>query len=214
MAHQAIEGIAASRGIAIGKAFILKDQAMDVSRKAVGDTSVEIQRFRKALEQSLQELEELYDTVNKKMGEDKAQIFDAHKLILQDPELTGAVEETIRTQSINAEAAFDETTQQYVALFESMENEYMRERAADIRDVSRRVIANLLGIKSSSLDNLDEPVIILAHDLTPSDTAQLDLQYVAGFATDIGGKTSHSAIMARSMEIPAVVGLKNITRTG
>ncbi|GAB7387600.1 phosphoenolpyruvate--protein phosphotransferase [Bacillaceae bacterium] len=206
-----LEGIAASGGIAIAKAFLLAKKDFDVPRKRVDDPAAETARFQDALQRSLAELEEIYEKTKRDLGEDKAQIFEAHMLVLQDPEYVNAVIGKIRNDKLNAEAALDEVSRQFVTMFEAMDNEYMRERAADIRDVTGRVLAHLLGVEYRSAAHLDEPVVLIAHDLTPSDTAQLDRRHVAGFATDIGGRTSHSAIMARSLEIPAVLGLKDVT---
>ncbi|TCS81787.1 phosphoenolpyruvate--protein phosphotransferase [Tepidibacillus fermentans] len=203
-------GIAASSGIAMGPAFLLKEEKVDVQRYEVNDIEQEVKRFEEKVKQSISELEAIQQKAKEKLGEKEAQIFAAHILVLQDPEYIGAVKEKIQTESINAEAALKEITDQFITIFESMDNEYMRERAADIRDVSSRVLKRLAGIEEKSLEDFNEPVVLVAHDLTPSDTAQLDRDKVAGFATNIGGRTSHSAIMARSMEIPAVVGLKNI----
>ncbi len=147
----------------------------------------------------------------KTWGEDKAQIFEAHLLVLSDPELLTPIEDKVKTESVNAEYALKETADMFVNMFESMDNEYMKERAADIRDVTKRVLSHLLGVQIANPSMVTEEVIVIAEDLTPSDTAQLNRQFVKGFTTDIGGRTSHSAIMARSMEIPAVVGTKSIT---
>ncbi|GBF12518.1 MULTISPECIES: phosphoenolpyruvate--protein phosphotransferase [Tepidibacillus] len=205
-------GIAASSGIAMGPAFLLKEDKIEVKKHSLQAEQVEqeINRFEEKVKLAIDELELIKKKALQKLGEKEAEIFSAHILVLQDPEYIGAVKDKIKTDLINAEAALQEITDQFIMIFESMDNEYMRERAADIRDVSSRVLKRLLGIKEMSLDEFAEPVILIAHDLTPSDTAQLNREMVAGFATNIGGRTSHSAIMARSMEIPAVVGLKDI----
>ena len=203
-------GIGASSGIAMGPAFLLQEEKVNVQRMEISDFEQEWNRFDEKVNQSIQELEAIKEKAKTKLGEKEAQIFAAHILVLQDPEYIGAVKEKIQSEKVNAEAALQEITDQFIMIFESMDNEYMRERAADIRDVSSRVLKRLAGIEASSLEDFDQPVVLVAHDLTPSDTAQLDREKVAGFATNIGGRTSHSAIMARSMEIPAVVGLKDI----
>jgi len=133
------------------------------------------------------------------LGEDKAAIFDAHLLVLSDPELLSSIEDKIKTDKSNAENALKETADMFISIFEQMDNEYMKERAADIKDVTKRVLAHLLGVKIPNPGLIAEEVIIIAEDLTPSDTAQLNKDFVKGFTTDIGGRTSHSAIMARSM---------------
>lgn len=160
---------------------------------------------------SKSELEKIKEHTKKSLGDEHAEIFSAHLLVLSDPELIQPVEDKIKSDNVNAEFALSETADMFINMFESMDNEYMRERAADIRDVTKRVMAHLLGVTFPDPALINEEVVIVADDLTPSDTAQLNKQYVKGFTTDIGGRTSHSAIMARSLEIPAVVGTKNIT---
>lgn len=206
-----IKGIGASSGIAIAKAFKLEHQELQIAKKTVEDTEAELKRLDEALDKSKAELEVIKDRAEAEMGEDKAAIFAAHLLVLSDPELTGSVKEKITNEGSNAESAMDEVASMFISMFEGMENEYMKERAADIRDVTKRVLGHLLGIETASLLSINEEVVIIGEDLTPSDTAQLNRQYVKGFATDIGGRTSHSAIMSRSLEIPAVVGTKVVT---
>ncbi|RIW30149.1 phosphoenolpyruvate--protein phosphotransferase [Bacillus salacetis] len=206
-----LKGIAASNGIAIAKAYLLVEPDLSVERKEVGDTEAEVNRFREALATSTSELETIREKANVDLGADKAAIFDAHLLVLSDPELIAPIEDKIKNESLNAEASLKDTADMFVSMFESMDNEYMRERAADIRDVTKRVLSHLLGVQVSNPSMISEEVIIIAEDLTPSDTAQLNREFVKGFTTDIGGRTSHSAIMARSMEIPAVVGTKEVT---
>ncbi|WHY70758.1 phosphoenolpyruvate--protein phosphotransferase [Fictibacillus enclensis] len=206
-----ISGIAASGGIAIAKAFILENPELTIEKKRVEDTASEINRFSAAVEKAKGELQIIKENALRDLGEDKAAIFAAHLLVLEDPELIDAVKTKIESENVNAESAMDEISSMFITMFEQMDNEYMKERAADIRDVSKRVLAHLLGVQFSSPASISEEVIIIAEDLTPSDTAQLNRQFVLGFATDIGGRTSHSAIMSRSMEIPAVVGTKVVT---
>ncbi|WP_195576263.1 phosphoenolpyruvate--protein phosphotransferase [Paenibacillus sp. 1001270B_150601_E10] len=210
-----LKGIAAASGYAIGPAFIMQEQAQDVERKVIDASQVEaeVSRLQNAVNQAMAELEKIKDDTAAKLGEHHAEIFATHILVLQDEEFIGQALEKVRTESVNAEYALHEVAQQLIDIFSSMDSEYMRERAADFRDVSKRVLAALSGKQSASLNDFESPVVLFAHDLTPSDTAQLDRSKVAGFATNIGGRTSHSAIMARSMEIPAVVGLKNGTKT-
>ncbi|MDM5315664.1 phosphoenolpyruvate--protein phosphotransferase [Fictibacillus sp. b24] len=206
-----ISGIAASAGIAIAKAFVLQNPELTIERKSITDSASEIERFDSALSVSKEELSVIKEKANKELGEDKAAIFAAHLLVLSDPELVDAVKQKIENEKMNAEAAMDDVSSMFINMFESMDNEYMKERAADIRDVSKRVLAHLLNVTFTTPASISEEVVILAEDLTPSDTAQLNRNFVKGFATDIGGRTSHSAIMSRSMEIPAVVGTKTIT---
>lgn len=206
-----LNGIAASNGIAIAKAYRLIEPELSTSKRTIEVPSDEQARFRAAIETSKQELESIRVKAEKDLGADKAAIFEAHLLVLSDPELLTPVEDRIKSESINAEFALKETADMFVMMFEQMDNEYMRERAADIRDVTKRVLAHLLGVQIPNPSMIAEEVIVIAEDLTPSDTAQLNRQFVKGFTTDVGGRTSHSAIMARSMEIPAVVGTKAAT---
>ncbi|PZG40287.1 phosphoenolpyruvate--protein phosphotransferase [Listeria ivanovii] len=206
-----LKGIAASDGIAIAKAYLLVEPDLSYEKTEVTDVESEVKRFESALEVSKTELSAIREKAAKDLGEDKAQIFDAHLLVLNDPELTGPIEESIKTAKTNAETALQETTDMFIGMFESMDNEYMRERAADIKDVRKRVLSHLLGVTIPNPTLIDEEVVVVAADLTPSDTAQLNRNFVKGFVTDIGGRTSHSAIMARSLEIPAVVGTKEVT---
>ncbi|PPA72232.1 phosphoenolpyruvate--protein phosphotransferase [Jeotgalibacillus proteolyticus] len=206
-----LKGIAASSGIAIAKAYRLVEPDLSFEETKVENSGMEVERFQEALSVSRSELEAIRDRAKVDLGEDKAAIFEAHLLVLSDPELTGPIEDKIKLESVNAEAALKETADMFITMFEQMDNEYMKERAADIRDVTKRVLSHLLGVKIINPSMISEEVIIIAEDLTPSDTAQLNRQYVKGFTTNIGGRTSHSAIMARSMEIPAVVGTKEAT---
>lgn len=206
-----LTGIAASRGIAIGPAFILEETVPKVTRVALSPDEVgaEKERLERAVAETVKQIEKIKERTEKEMGAEKAEIFAAHLMMASDPEFVGAVNHCIEEKQINAEAALEEIVEMYVAMFNAMEDEYMRERAADVRDVSKRILRNLMGIQDVSLSELDQDVVLLAHDLTPSETAQLN-QYVLGFATEIGGRTSHSAIMARSLELPAVVGISNL----
>lgn len=206
-----LQGIAASNGIAIAKAYRLVEPDLSFEKKSVENVTEEVERFQSAVSISKSELEAIRDKANAELGADKAAIFEAHLLVLSDPELLTPIEDKIKTDSVNAEFALKETADMFIMMFEQMDNEYMKERAADIRDVTKRVLSHLLGVQIVNPSMINEEVIIVAEDLTPSDTAQLNRQYVLGFTTDIGGRTSHSAIMARSMEIPAVVGTKTVT---
>ncbi|MBW3114082.1 MULTISPECIES: phosphoenolpyruvate--protein phosphotransferase [Bacillaceae] len=206
-----LKGIAASNGIAIAKAYRLVEPDLSFEKKSVDNAEEEVTRFGEAIATSKSELEAIRDKARVDLGEDKAQIFEAHLLVLSDPELLTPIEDKIKSENVNAEFALKETADMFVSMFESMDNEYMKERAADIRDVTKRVLSHLLGVQIANPSMVTEEVIVIAEDLTPSDTAQLNREFVKGFTTDIGGRTSHSAIMARSMEIPAVVGTKSIT---
>ncbi|CAM3684720.1 phosphoenolpyruvate--protein phosphotransferase [Mesobacillus zeae] len=206
-----LKGIAASNGIAIAKAYRLVEPDFSFEKRTVDSPEEESVRFQGALETAQSELETIRDRAMEELGADKAAIFDAHLLVLRDPELVSPIEEKIKSESINAETALKETADMFISMFESMDNEYMKERAADIRDVTKRILSHLLGVQIPNPSMVAEEVIIVAEDLTPSDTAQLNRNFVKGFTTNIGGRTSHSAIMARSMEIPAVVGTKTAT---
>jgi len=208
-----LKGIAASSGIAIGKAYRLVEPDLSFSKTAISNVEDEINRLHSAINTAKADLEVIREKALADLGEDKAAIFDAHLLILSDPELMSSIEDKIKMEMTNSESALKETTDMFVSIFEQMENEYMKERAADIKDVSKRVLAYLLGVKIPNPGLIAEEVVIIAEDLTPSDTAQLNKEFVKGFTTDIGGRTSHSAIMARSMEIPAVVGTKSASKS-
>ncbi|WP_373779907.1 phosphoenolpyruvate--protein phosphotransferase [Jeotgalibaca porci] len=206
-------GIAASDGIAIGKAYLLTEPDLSFDKVSITDPEGEIKRLLDSFEKSKNEIQGIREHVAKAVGEDEAQVFDAHLMVLSDPELFDGIKNDITENMINAEAALSTVAKMYINMFESMEdNPYMQERAADIKDVTERVMGHLLGVKIPSPATINEEVVIVAKDLTPSDTAQLNRDYVKGFVTDIGGRTSHSAIMARSLEIPAVVGTKEVTQ--
>lgn len=208
-----LKGIAASDGIAVAPAYLLVEPDLSFSKTSVSDVDAEVARFKKVVEESTKELEKVRDKAKESLGAEEAQVFDAHLLFLSDPEFTGAIEQEIKDQKVNAEAALDETAQKFITIFEGMtDNAYMQERAADVRDVSKRLMAHLLGKKLPDPAAIDHEVVVVAYDLTPSDTAQLNKKYVKGFVTDVGGRTAHSAIMARSLEIPAVVGTETITK--
>ena len=207
-----LQGIAASDGIAIAKVYTLTEPDLTVAKVTVEDSEKEVSRLDDALAASIKDVELIKETALKNLGEEEAQVFDAHLMVLSDPELIGQVKDSITSNKVNAESALKEVTDMFISIFAGMEdNPYMQERAADIRDVSKRVLAHLLGVKIPSPATIKDEVIIVAADLTPSDTAQLNRQYVKAFVTDIGGRTSHSAIMARSLEIPAIVGTKEVT---
>jgi len=206
-----LKGIGASDGIAIAKAYLLVEPDLSFNNDKVADVDAEVEKFKAAINQSKVELTQIRNNAEIALGPDKAAIFDAHLLVLEDPELINPIEDNIRNNQMNAAASLSEVSTNFITIFESMDNEYMKERAADIKDVSKRVLSHILGVSLPNPTMIDEPVVIIAEDLTPSDTAQLNKKFVQGFATNIGGRTSHSAIMSRSLEIPAVVGTKNIT---
>lgn len=208
-----LTGIAASSGISIAPAYLLVEPDLSFETVTDREPSEEIARLDKALQQAQAEIEQIRETAAKSIGEEEAQVFDAHLLVLADPEMMDQVKDIITNEKVNAEHALKQVSDMFITMFESMEdNPYMQERAADICDVSDRVMAALLAIRLPSPVGINEQVIVVANDLTPSDTAQLNKEFVRAFVTDIGGRTSHSAIMARSLEIPAIVGTESITQ--
>lgn len=207
-----LKGIAASDGVAVAKAYLLVQPDLSFTKVTIEDVSAEAARLDDALSKSSDELQLIRNKAAENLGEEEAQVFDAHLMVLSDPEMVGQIKQSISDNKVNAEHALKEVTDMYIGMFESMEdNAYMQERAADIRDVAKRVLAHLLQVTLPNPAMINEEVIVVAHDLTPSDTAQLDRNFVKAFVTDIGGRTSHSAIMARSLEIPAIVGTGEIT---
>jgi len=207
-----LEGIAASDGVAVAKAYLLVQPDLSFQRVVVDNTDQEESRFDAALTASTTDLKVIRKKAAQLLGEAEAQVFDAHLMVLADPTMIDEIKSKIHTEKINAEAALKDITDGYITLFENMDdNAYMKERAADIRDVTKRILAHLLCVNLPDPTMIDEEVVVVAHDLTPSDTAQLNRKFVKAFVTDIGGSTSHSVIMARSLEIPAVVGTNNIT---
>lgn len=207
-----IKGLGASPGIAIGKALVVEDSELVIEKRDNIDIDVEIKKLHDAIEISKDELVKVKEKVARELGEEEAEIFSAHLLVLDDPELVGEAENKIKSEGVNADFALNEVKEMFVGIFESMDNDYMRERAADIKDVTNRVLRHILGVKVIDLSALPDEVVLIAHDLTPSDTATMDKSKVLGFLTNIGGRTSHTAIMARTLEVTAVVGLSDITK--
>lgn len=199
-------GVAASPGVAIAKAFRFNHSPYIPQKQTNADAEAEAGRFRQAIEKSKGEIEEIRVKTEQRLGAQKAEIFEAHLFLLEDPDLVDSVLDKIADENLNAEYALHEVTTTIVEMLLELDNEMVRERAADVKDVSGRVMSHLIGKPYASLSGISEETIILAEDLTPSDTAQLDLNYIRGFVTEIGSRTSHSAIMARSLEIPAIVG--------
>lgn len=205
------KGIAASKGYAIGKVFLQEHEEIIITDAKINDVEVEKALLQKSLDASKEQLEKIKAKAVESMGQEKAEVFEAHITLLDDPEFTGGMMLEIESNNTNALKSVQNITNTFVMIFESMDNEYMRERAADIKDVSKRIIANLAGKGGDAFGITEENTIVVAEDLTPSDTAQLDRTKVVAFLTNIGGRTSHSAIMARTLEIPAIVGLRDIT---
>lgn len=201
-----LRGIAASRGVAIGPAFRFRRADLRFERHTVEDPAAEWARFQAALETAREQLADVYVKAEAESGAEQAAIFQAHALMLEDPELLETVRTTIGEQSVNAEAALSDAAEMYAQMLESLDDEYLRARAVDVRDVATRVLRILLGVAESPTAGLTAPSIILARDLTPSDTVMLDKSLVLGFCTAEGGATSHTAILARGLGLPAVVG--------
>lgn len=207
-----MKGIGVSPGIVIGKVMLKEEKKMIIEKKEISSYEEEIKRFKNAMENSKSEIQNIYNNVLKKLGEKEATIFEAHLMILEDPEMLEQIEKKIEDDKVNAEWALKEVSEMFISMFENMENAYMKERAADIKDVTSRLMKKLMNIEEINFGQLANEVIIVAHDLTPSDTSQIDKNKVLGFITEIGGGTSHSAIMAKTLEIPAIVAVKDITK--
>ena len=200
------KGIGASSGIALAKALVVKNEEIVITKKIIEDVEHELNKFNEALVLSKKDLEFMKDKVAKEIGESEAEIFEMHIMLLEDHGFNQKVIDKIRNDKCNADFALNEIKEEYVQMFESMDNEYMKERALDIKDISQRTIRHLLKVKTVDLSSLEEDVILIVEDLTPSDTATMDKSKVKGFITKVGGRTSHTAIMARTLEIPAIVG--------
>ncbi|HBF6065639.1 TPA: phosphoenolpyruvate--protein phosphotransferase [Clostridioides difficile] len=207
----AYKGIGASPGVALGKALVVEHSELVIEKKSIDNVEAEIAKLEDAVAVSKEELVKVKEKASEELGAEEAEIFEAHLLVLEDPELIGSAIDKIKTESVNAEYALNEIKEMFVSMFESMDNEYMKERAAYIKDVTNRILRHILGIKVVDLSALSEEVVLIAHDLTPSDTATMNKKMVLGFLTDIGGRTSHTAIMSRTLEIAAIVGLNDIT---
>lgn len=203
------EGIAASQGIAIAKVYKLQQPVLSIE-KQTKNVEEELAKLDRAFSKTISDIERIKEVASAHLKEEELAIFDAHLMMINDPDFRGQIEEMIRNESCNAEFAADSVGKMTVSMFESMEDAYFKERAADVKDVTFRLNCNLAGVEIPNLATLSEPVVVVAKDLTPSDTGSLNREFAKGFATEIGGRTSHSAIMARSLEIPAIVGVKGI----
>lgn len=204
-----LDGIGASSGVAIGKVFIKKQGTTSVPNTKIDNVEAEIERFEAAKLEAINELKALYEKALSEVGEEHAGIFDVHQMLVQDLDFHDQVVNVITEEKYNAAYAVSEAAVIIAGMFESMEDAYMKERAADIRDISKRLIGILTGEREVSLADINEPVILVAKDLFPSDTIQMNKEFVLGFITEDGGKMSHSAILARTMQIPAIVGVKD-----
>ena len=203
------KGIGASEGISIGKAMLFIEEEIVIPQDKISEAQVgtEIDKLLDAQRKSKTQLISIRDKVKDKMGEDKASIFDGHIMLLEDDDLLSEVKDKIKAEKVTSAKALDEGVAEYCEMISQLDDLYLREREADLRDVGKRWLKNILGVRMKDLSNLDPETVIIANDLTPSDTAQLDLINAVGFITEVGGKTSHSAIMARSLELPAIVGV-------
>lgn len=206
-----MKAIGTSPGIAVGKVLVYKEPELVIELKKIYDIDSEIERLDSAIKKSSKEIQDLYEEALKNVGKDEAQIFAAHKMILEDPEFVNGIKFKIKEKKTNAEWAVKEISNQYIEMFNNIEDEYLRERALDLKDVSKRLLRELMGIKSRDIRVIREECILVAEYLTPSDTVQMNKDRVIGFVTELGGKTSHTSIVARTLEIPAVAGIKNIT---
>src|SRR4051794_4317370 len=212
--EKSFRGIPVSTGVCRGKILVIGKTRPSIARRRLPESvlSEEVIRLEKALIQTRHQILEVQRKVSEGMGAQEGSIFDAHLLVLEDRTLLDEVVRVIQEEKVNAEYAFHTVAERYATTLAAIEDDYLRERATDMRDVTSRVLNNLLGVEVEvDLRHLKEPCIIISHDLTPSSTAQLDKRNVLGFATDVGSKTSHTAIMARSLRIPAVVGLKDLS---
>ncbi|TNJ12631.1 phosphoenolpyruvate-protein phosphotransferase PtsI [Aeromonas veronii] len=208
-----ISGILASPGIAFGKALLLKEDEIVINQGKISADQIdaEINRFLEARTKSATQLEAIKEMAGRTFGEEKEAIFEGHIMLLEDEELEGDIKSFIKENKASADKAIYEVIEQYAKMMAELDDPYLRERATDFRDIGTRLVKNVLGIAVVNLSTIDEEVILVAKDLTPSETAQINLKYVLGFVTDIGGRTSHTSIMARSLELPAVVGTNDIT---
>ena len=207
-----LKGIAASQGIAIAKVYKLEQPVLKIVQTSANPED-ELKKLDSAFTKTIADIEQIKEVASKTLAEEELAIFDAHLMMIGDPEFRASIENEITSNSVNAEYAADSVSKMMISMFESMDDEYMRARAADIKDVSFRLLCNITGNEIPNLSTLNEPVVVVAKDLTPSDTGSLNKEFAKGFATEIGGRTSHSAIMARSLEIPAIVGVNEILNT-
>lgn len=208
-----ISGILVSPGVAMAKALLLKEDEIAINTRLIADNKVneEVERFKEARQKSVEQLTSIMEQAKKTLGEEKALIFEGHILLLEDEELESEVIRTIKDKKYSSDRAVQSVFEAQAKEFDALDDEYLKERAADIRDIGKRLLKNVLNLDIVDLSAISEPSILVAHDLTPSETAQLNLEFVLGFITDIGGRTSHTSIMARSLELPAIVGTSNAT---
>ena len=211
---QIIKGIAASDGIGIAKAYLLIDPDLSFEKKTIDDPAAEYERVEKAFSASIADLATIKQNAKSRLSDEELEVFDAHIAILSDPEMKSQIKDEIESQHVSAEEAMTDVTTNFANVLAAMiDNKYMQERAADVKDVAKRALSHLLGKQLPDIASISEPVVIIAKEITPSDTSQMDAKFVKGLATDLGGRTSHAAIMARTLRIPAVVGVETVTST-
>jgi len=206
-----LKGISASIGYAIGQIVIKTNEDIVITERKIKDVASEKNKLKVAIELTKKQLDVILKKAEKEIGKDNSAIFGCHMMFLDDPDFIGMIELNIENNMVNVEKALQDAVNKYMDIFDAMEDEYMKERGVDIRDVGNRIQSNLARKSYGTMDAIEKNTVIVARDLTPSDTAQLDKNKVIAFLTDIGGRTSHSAIMARTLEIPAVVGMNDIT---
>ena len=208
-----VSGILASPGIAFGKALVLKEEKIVLDTQKITDDQLdaEVARFYEGRALAVEQLNSISERALISLGEEKAAIFEGHLMILEDEELEEEILDYLRSNKVNAAVAASKIIDQQVTMLSEIDDEYLKERAGDIRDIGNRLIKNILGMYIVDLGDIQEESILVAYDLTPSETAQLNLEKVLGVVTDIGGRTSHTSIMARSLELPAIVGTNNVT---
>lgn len=207
-----LKGIGISDGIGLGKVFVYREDALNFSRENITDIDIELDRLDNSIKETKVEIDKIYDLSLKNFNEKESHIFIAHRMLLEDPEYIGGIKKKIKEEKINSEWAVMEVTKSYISLFENMKDLYIKERAIDLKDVSNRLLRSLLDIENHDFSKINEEIIIVAQDLKPSDFVQINLDMVVGIVTEIGGETSHTGIMARTMNIPGVSGIKNITK--
>ncbi len=207
-----MKAIGTSSGIALGKVLVYKEPEIIIEKKEVEDIDLELERLDKAIGQGVKEIHELYEETLRTVGEKEAGIFNAHKMMIEDPEFNDGIRAKIKEERVNVEWAVKEVADHYISLFSNIEDEYLKERALDLKDVSKRLLRILSGVEGTDLRSIKEESIIVAEDLIPSDTAQMNKEKAIGIVTELGGKTSHTSIMARTLEIPAIAGVKDITQ--
>ena len=211
---QIIKGIDASDGIGIAKAYLLIDPDLNFEKKTIDDPVAEYERVEKAFSASIADLATIKQNAKSRLSDEELEVFDAHIAILSDPEMKNQIKDEIESQHVSAEEAMTDVTTNFANVLAAMtDNKYMQERAADVKDVAKRALSHLLGKQLPDIASISEPVVIIAKEITPSDTSQMDAKFVKGLATDLGGRTSHAAIMARTLRIPAVVGAEDVTST-